>query len=215
MKRRPYERHSSQKFGQEMQLFPAMQPPWHIVSNNMLLALANWISHELLKAICKQRHESKQALVLLALIIKGVSIKWLLPIDSLSKCIQHLTRSYAAFQASDFNWPASYCVFVCFLQSNKVSVVQPGMHPLTPLLPYDHFNPSPPHIPTDVSQKPGTLTHSSSSNRWRMSCVWSGKTANKTAVSERLKIESCRYNAAVFQWDTKEGYLKIPQKYSI
>ncbi|KAL1252402.1 hypothetical protein QQF64_017095, partial [Cirrhinus molitorella] len=38
--------------------------------------------------------------------------------------------------------------------SNKVSVVQQGMHPLTPLLPYDHFNPSPPHIPTDVSQKP-------------------------------------------------------------
>uniref|UniRef100_A0A673GTQ1 HMG box domain-containing protein n=1 Tax=Sinocyclocheilus rhinocerous TaxID=307959 RepID=A0A673GTQ1_9TELE len=35
--------------------------------------------------------------------------------------------------------------------SNKVSVVQQGMHPLTPLLPYDHFNPSPPHIPTDNS----------------------------------------------------------------
>ncbi|XP_051732695.1 transcription factor 7 isoform X8 [Ctenopharyngodon idella] len=45
--------------------------------------------------------------------------------------------------------------------SNKVSVVQPGMHPLTPLLPYDHFNPSPPHIPTDVSQKPGVHRHQS------------------------------------------------------
>ncbi|XP_058613698.1 transcription factor 7 isoform X2 [Onychostoma macrolepis] len=43
--------------------------------------------------------------------------------------------------------------------SNKVSVVQQGMHPLTPLLPYDHFNPSPPHIPTDVSQKPGVHRH--------------------------------------------------------
>ncbi|XP_071023246.1 transcription factor 7-like 2 isoform X5 [Oncorhynchus clarkii lewisi] len=41
--------------------------------------------------------------------------------------------------------------------SNKVSVVQQshGMHPLTSLLPYsnDHFNPSPPHLPTDMSQK--------------------------------------------------------------
>ncbi|KTG35389.1 hypothetical protein cypCar_00031974, partial [Cyprinus carpio] len=46
-------------------------------------------------------------------------------------------------------------------QSNKVSVVQQGMHPLTPLLPYDHFNPSPPHIPTDVSQKPGVHRHQS------------------------------------------------------
>ncbi|XP_056098731.1 transcription factor 7 isoform X2 [Rhinichthys klamathensis goyatoka] len=45
--------------------------------------------------------------------------------------------------------------------SNKVSVVQPGMHPLTPLLPYDHFNPSPTHIPTDVSQKPGVHRHQS------------------------------------------------------
>ncbi|XP_016410880.1 transcription factor 7 isoform X3 [Sinocyclocheilus rhinocerous] len=45
--------------------------------------------------------------------------------------------------------------------SNKVSVVQQGMHPLTPLLPYDHFNPSPPHIPTDVSQKPGVHRHQS------------------------------------------------------
>ncbi|XP_016151513.1 transcription factor 7-like [Sinocyclocheilus grahami] len=35
------------------------------------------------------------------------------------------------------------------------------MHPLTPLLPYDHFNPSPPHIPTDVSQKPGVHRHQS------------------------------------------------------
>uniref|UniRef100_A0A673NC14 Transcription factor 7-like 2 n=1 Tax=Sinocyclocheilus rhinocerous TaxID=307959 RepID=A0A673NC14_9TELE len=43
--------------------------------------------------------------------------------------------------------------------SNKVSVVQQGMHPLTPLLPYDHFNPSAPHIPTDVSQKPGVHRH--------------------------------------------------------
>ncbi|XP_039519488.1 transcription factor 7 isoform X8 [Pimephales promelas] len=45
--------------------------------------------------------------------------------------------------------------------SNKVSVVQPGMHPLTPLLPYDHFNPSPTHIPTDASQKPGVHRHQS------------------------------------------------------
>uniref|UniRef100_A0A8C2IDV3 Transcription factor 7 n=1 Tax=Cyprinus carpio TaxID=7962 RepID=A0A8C2IDV3_CYPCA len=45
--------------------------------------------------------------------------------------------------------------------SNKVSVVQQGMHPLTPLLPYDHFNPSPPHISTDVSQKPGVHRHQS------------------------------------------------------
>ncbi|XP_067279023.1 transcription factor 7 isoform X3 [Pseudorasbora parva] len=43
--------------------------------------------------------------------------------------------------------------------SNKVSVVQPGMHPLTPLLPYDHFNPNPTHIPTDVSQKSGVHRH--------------------------------------------------------
>uniref|UniRef100_A0A8C1V0A6 Transcription factor 7 n=1 Tax=Cyprinus carpio TaxID=7962 RepID=A0A8C1V0A6_CYPCA len=42
-----------------------------------------------------------------------------------------------------------------------MSVVQQGMHPLTPLLPYDHFNPSPPHIPTDVSQKPGVHRHQS------------------------------------------------------
>ncbi|XP_052392510.1 transcription factor 7-like 2 isoform X5 [Carassius gibelio] len=47
------------------------------------------------------------------------------------------------------------------MRSNKVSVVQQGMHPLTPLLPYDHFNPSPPHIPTDVSQKPGVHRHQS------------------------------------------------------
>ncbi|KAA0720529.1 Transcription factor 7-like 2 HMG box transcription factor 4 T-cell-specific transcription factor 4 [Triplophysa tibetana] len=40
--------------------------------------------------------------------------------------------------------------------SNKVSVVQQGMHPLTSLLPYDHFSPSPSHIPTDISQKTGT-----------------------------------------------------------
>uniref|UniRef100_A0AAR2KQB0 HMG box domain-containing protein n=1 Tax=Pygocentrus nattereri TaxID=42514 RepID=A0AAR2KQB0_PYGNA len=43
--------------------------------------------------------------------------------------------------------------------ANKVSVVQQphGMHPLTSLLPYsnEHFNPSPPHLPTDMSQKPG------------------------------------------------------------
>ncbi|XP_016096150.1 transcription factor 7-like 2 isoform X4 [Sinocyclocheilus grahami] len=47
------------------------------------------------------------------------------------------------------------------VRSNKVSVVQQGMHPLTPLLPYDHFNPSAPHIPTDVSQKPGVHRHQS------------------------------------------------------
>ncbi|XP_051956686.1 lymphoid enhancer-binding factor 1-like isoform X1 [Xyrauchen texanus] len=45
--------------------------------------------------------------------------------------------------------------------SNKVSVVQQGMHPLTPLLPYDHFNPGPTHIPTEVSQKPGVHRHPS------------------------------------------------------
>uniref|UniRef100_UPI003AAB2C25 transcription factor 7 isoform X5 n=1 Tax=Centroberyx gerrardi TaxID=166262 RepID=UPI003AAB2C25 len=43
--------------------------------------------------------------------------------------------------------------------SNKVSVVQQshGMHPLTSLLPYsnEHFSPSPPHLPTDMSQKTG------------------------------------------------------------
>lgn len=43
--------------------------------------------------------------------------------------------------------------------SNKVSVVQQshGMHPLTSLLPYsnDPFSPSPPHLPTDMSQKTG------------------------------------------------------------
>ncbi|XP_066573006.1 transcription factor 7 isoform X10 [Amia ocellicauda] len=43
--------------------------------------------------------------------------------------------------------------------SNKVSVVQQshGVHPLTSLLPYsnDHFNPSSPHLPTDMSQKAG------------------------------------------------------------
>ncbi|XP_041657139.1 transcription factor 7 isoform X6 [Cheilinus undulatus] len=43
--------------------------------------------------------------------------------------------------------------------SNKVSVVQQshGMHPLSSLLPYsnEHFSPSPPHLPTDMSQKTG------------------------------------------------------------
>ncbi|XP_055004316.1 transcription factor 7 isoform X3 [Boleophthalmus pectinirostris] len=43
--------------------------------------------------------------------------------------------------------------------SNKVSVVQQshGMHPLTSLLPYtnDPFSASPPHLPTDMSQKTG------------------------------------------------------------
>uniref|UniRef100_A0A8C6SZE0 Transcription factor 7 n=1 Tax=Neogobius melanostomus TaxID=47308 RepID=A0A8C6SZE0_9GOBI len=43
--------------------------------------------------------------------------------------------------------------------SNKVSVVQQshGMHPLTSLLPYsnDPFSHSPPHLPTDMSQKTG------------------------------------------------------------
>ncbi|MGH0137408.1 UNVERIFIED_CONTAM: hypothetical protein FKN15_064137 [Acipenser sinensis] len=45
------------------------------------------------------------------------------------------------------------------VMSNKVSVVQQshGMHPLTSLLPYsnDHFNPNSPHLPADMSQKPG------------------------------------------------------------
>ncbi|XP_024121380.1 transcription factor 7 isoform X4 [Oryzias melastigma] len=49
--------------------------------------------------------------------------------------------------------------------SNKVSVVQQshGMHPLTSLLPYsnDHFSPSPPHLPTDMSQKTGVPRHQS------------------------------------------------------
>ncbi|KAJ4930149.1 hypothetical protein JOQ06_019162 [Pogonophryne albipinna] len=50
--------------------------------------------------------------------------------------------------------------------SNKVSVVQQshGMHPLTSLLPYsnEHFSPSPPHLPTDMSQKTGMTAHSQS-----------------------------------------------------
>ncbi|XP_077403474.1 transcription factor 7 isoform X4 [Vanacampus margaritifer] len=49
--------------------------------------------------------------------------------------------------------------------SNKVSVVQQphGMHPLTSLLPYgnDHFGGSPPHLPTDMSQKTGVHRHQS------------------------------------------------------
>ncbi|XP_049322424.1 transcription factor 7 isoform X5 [Astyanax mexicanus] len=49
--------------------------------------------------------------------------------------------------------------------ANKVSVVQQShtMHPLTSLLPYsnEHFNPSPPHLPTDMSQKPGVHRHQS------------------------------------------------------
>ncbi|XP_049598791.1 transcription factor 7 isoform X5 [Syngnathus scovelli] len=47
--------------------------------------------------------------------------------------------------------------------SNKVSVVQQshGMHPLTSLLPYgnEHFGSSPPHMPTDMSQKTGVHRH--------------------------------------------------------
>ena len=35
-----------------------------------------WIVRKLLKAICKQKHESKQALIQTPLIIKGLSIKW-------------------------------------------------------------------------------------------------------------------------------------------
>ncbi|XP_075888033.1 transcription factor 7 isoform X4 [Nelusetta ayraudi] len=49
--------------------------------------------------------------------------------------------------------------------SNKVSVVQQshGMHPLSSLLPYsnEHFSPSPPHLPTDMSQKTGIHRHQS------------------------------------------------------
>ncbi|XP_011609645.1 transcription factor 7 isoform X6 [Takifugu rubripes] len=49
--------------------------------------------------------------------------------------------------------------------SNKVSVVQQshGMHPLSSLLPYgnEHFSPSPPHLPADMSQKPGVHRHQS------------------------------------------------------
>ncbi|KAJ8276730.1 hypothetical protein COCON_G00084820 [Conger conger] len=47
--------------------------------------------------------------------------------------------------------------------SNKVSVVQQphGMHPLSSLLPYgnEHFSSSSPHLPTDMSQKPGIHRH--------------------------------------------------------
>ncbi|XP_062392025.1 transcription factor 7 isoform X11 [Sardina pilchardus] len=50
--------------------------------------------------------------------------------------------------------------------SNKVSVVQQshGMTPHGMLLQYpssDHFNPSPAHLPTDMSQKPGVHRHQS------------------------------------------------------
>ncbi|XP_061660095.1 transcription factor 7 isoform X6 [Syngnathoides biaculeatus] len=49
--------------------------------------------------------------------------------------------------------------------SNKVSVVQQphGMHPITSLLPYgnEHFGTSPPHLPTDMSQKTGVHRHQS------------------------------------------------------
>ncbi|XP_019725110.1 transcription factor 7 isoform X2 [Hippocampus comes] len=49
--------------------------------------------------------------------------------------------------------------------SNKVSVVQQphGMHPITSLLPYgnEHFGGSPPHLPTDMSQKTGVHRHQS------------------------------------------------------
>ncbi|KAK3524545.1 hypothetical protein QTP70_029851 [Hemibagrus guttatus] len=47
--------------------------------------------------------------------------------------------------------------------ANKVAVVQQphGMHPLTTLLPYsnEHFNPSPSHLASDMSQKPGVHRH--------------------------------------------------------
>ncbi|XP_053096007.1 transcription factor 7 isoform X6 [Pangasianodon hypophthalmus] len=47
--------------------------------------------------------------------------------------------------------------------TNKVAVVQQphGMHPLTSLLPYsnEHFNPSPSHLTSDMSQKPGVHRH--------------------------------------------------------
>ncbi|XP_061155091.1 transcription factor 7 isoform X7 [Syngnathus typhle] len=47
--------------------------------------------------------------------------------------------------------------------TNKVSVVQQShaMHPLTSLLPYgnEHFGSSPPHMPTDMSQKTGVHRH--------------------------------------------------------
>ncbi|XP_053504086.1 transcription factor 7 isoform X9 [Ictalurus furcatus] len=47
--------------------------------------------------------------------------------------------------------------------ANKVAVVQQphGMHPLTSLLPYsnEHFNPSPSHLTSDMSQKPGVHRH--------------------------------------------------------
>ncbi|XP_047661551.1 transcription factor 7 isoform X17 [Tachysurus fulvidraco] len=47
--------------------------------------------------------------------------------------------------------------------ANKVAVVQQphGMHPLTSLLPYsnEHFNPSPSHLTSDMSQKTGVHRH--------------------------------------------------------
>ncbi|XP_034405824.1 transcription factor 7 isoform X1 [Cyclopterus lumpus] len=47
--------------------------------------------------------------------------------------------------------------------SNKVSVVQQSHGMLTSLLPYsnEHFSPSPPHLPTDMSQKTGVHRHHS------------------------------------------------------
>lgn len=46
------------------------------VSRHAVSISKNWGSRKLLKAICKQKHESKQARTQPHLIIKGLSIKW-------------------------------------------------------------------------------------------------------------------------------------------
>ncbi|MBN3302586.1 TF7L2 factor, partial [Amia calva] len=76
----------------------------------------------------------------------------------------YMLASISALPIKKKIWPFPGEYSMCFaffsvLQSNKVSVVQQshGVHPLTSLLPYsnDHFNPSSPHLPTDMSQKAG------------------------------------------------------------
>lgn len=46
------------------------------VSQHAVSIRNNWISHKLLKSICKHKHESKQARKQPYMIIKGSSIKW-------------------------------------------------------------------------------------------------------------------------------------------
>nr|XP_015205000.1 PREDICTED: transcription factor 7 isoform X3 [Lepisosteus oculatus] len=76
------------------------------------------------------------------------SLKWIKAVLS-GGTVDHISTGYKQLPAT----------FMVLQKSNKVSVVQQphGVHPLTPLLPYsnDHFNPSSPHLPTDMSQKPG------------------------------------------------------------